>query len=154
MVIFKICVFVLSLFGGFYMNDITYFFDEATTIEVTVKGKTTTLSKGDEKFEAVLSALKNVTANANEMPAFAVSNDDLTRQKLADGTWIELQFSREQNYNDLPFEALLIEVDASFEGVNLIRKINGKYEGRCFYLNLSGDLTELSVALQNLSINN
>ncbi len=136
------------------MHDITYFFDKASEIVVTVKGESTTFQKGDEKYEAILSSVQNATKGAHEMPAFGVSIDKETRKEMQDGTWIEFIYETSNKHNEMPFESLLISVNADYSGFNLIRKVNGKYEGRCFYLDLVGkDMTEISTTLQNLSLN-
>lgn len=136
------------------MNDITYYFDEASEIIVTVKGESTTFNKGDEKYEAIILSLKNVTNGAHEMPAFGVSLDKETRKEMQDGTWIELVYNLPKKHNGMPFESLLISVNADYSGFNLIRKVNGKYDGRCFYLDLvNKNMSEISTTLQNLSLN-
>ena len=64
------------------------------------------------------------------MPAVGVSIDNLTREEMKSGSWIELEFDQCYIFNEMPFDALLIKVEKDNYGFNLIRRHNGKYEGR------------------------
>ena len=69
--------------------------------------------------------------------------DNETREAIKTGLWIELIYSNTQEYNEMPFDTLLIQVEKDYTGFNIIRKHNDKYEGRCFYLALNGDMSKL-----------
>lgn len=116
-------------------------------------GNATTFQKGDDKYESILSSLLSITEGAHEMPAFGVSLDKETRKVLNDGFWIELVYDSEKTYNEFPFETLLINVHKEHQGFNIIRKVNGKYDGRCFYLDLSSDMSDLFETLTEISKN-
>ena len=158
MLITKILCYVLILLcGGF--NTVTFdniadSFTMATEMVVTINNTETKLSKGDEKFEKILNGLEKVTSNSREMPAFGVSLDKQTKEEMNKGVWLELCFNKVYYSNDLPFEGLLIKVEKGHQGFNLIRRTNGKYEGRCFYLDLEGDMTALVEAIEQTSLNN
>ena len=54
-------------------------------------------------------------------------------------------------YEGMPFEKLLLKAEPEYRGFNLCRFFNGKYGGRCFYLDLNGgDMRALSAAAANL----
>lgn len=131
-------------------NNLCSHFEKANQIIVYHNNKKTTLSKGDDKFEIILESLQNITEHAHEMPAFAVAENKNTIDALQTGLWIELVFNATKIYNDMPFDALLIEVNKDFSGFNLIRKLNGKYDGRCFYLNLKDNMHTLEKSLKNI----
>ena len=86
------------------------------------------------------------------MPAFGVSIDDLTREDMKSGVWIELCFDERNLFEAMDFEGLLIRVEEGAHGFNLIRRNNGKYEGRCFYLSLQNSMGELYDALMGISL--
>lgn len=145
-----------ALFGGF-MNceNLTDCFKNATSINYVTQGETHEFQKGDDKFEMILSAFEKTIEGGRPMPAFAVSIDKLTREELKSGNWIEFEFDNKTlECNNMPFEALLIKVQSEYHGFNIIRKFNGKYEGRCFYFNLNGDMSQLFDTLKSLPIKN
>lgn len=131
-------------------NSITDFFEKAKSITIIHSGNQIHFQNGDDKFEMVLTSLQNITSNSHEMPAYSVALDDETKTMKNSGLWLELEFWGEQLHGGLPFESLLIEVNSKHSGFNLIRKNNNTYDGRCFYLNLSGDMKSLEQTLQGL----
>ena len=128
-------------------------FENSKLIIVTIDNVETYLNKGDDKYELILKSLESVANNAKEMPALGVGLNDEIREQKQSGKWIELVFDGVQMHNEMPYEALLIEVQKDWRGFNLIRKNNGVYEGRCFYLELEGSMEELYNAVASLSVN-
>ncbi len=155
--VFKILCCILLLFGGTMENKsfdtITGYFDSCACIVVYDDGQKTTFNKGDQKYEEILGALKHITNGAYDMPAFGVSLDKETRKSLNSGFWIELVYESEQEHNGMPFSSLLIEINKDYSGFNLIRQVNGKYEGRCFYLQLQENMEQLFNTVENISKN-
>lgn len=142
--IFKLfCCFTI-LFGG-AMNTNSLFNNIAETNQIVVfyQGSTLTFNHNDDKFEMLLNAFLNTIKNSREMPAFGVSLHDETTTALKSGTWLEFVFNKPQSHNDMPFESLLVSVEPDHTGINLVRKQNGKFDGRCFYLDLSTNLKVL-----------
>lgn len=70
---------------------------------------------------------------ARVMPAFGVSLHSETQNALKKDMWLQINFNKKQEINGLPFDALLVKLEVA-SGVNLIRLYDGKYEGRCIYL--------------------
>ena len=127
-------------------------FDFVQEIKVTLQGEEICLEKGNDKFEVLINTLKEVTNNSHEMPAFGVSIDELTREDMKNGLWIELCFDGVQSFEAMDFEGLLIKVEKDFHGFNLIRRNNGKYDGRCFYLSLQNSMDKLYEEIEGLSL--
>ena len=125
-------------------NSITNYFSKASALTIIENGTKTSYLKGDDKFEEILASLSKITSGAHDMPAYGVSLDKDTKKAIESGLWLELKFKTPETFNELPFESLLFEVSPSYEGFNLIRKNNNKYDGRCFYLNLKGNMKTLS----------
>ncbi len=92
-------------------------FNDAESINVYNVGEKTSYSAGEDKYNTILSGW-NV-------------------KDLQNGRWVEFEFDCEREAEGMPFEKLLIKVDASYYGFNVIR-YNSKtgYDGRCYYYDL------------------
>ena len=116
----------------FYQNDIVNVLNNVKNVIVFDDGATKKLQQ--EEQEKCLQNLSNIFQNAFVMPALGVSLHNETLEALKNGKWIRLEFQNQQDFNGLVFSALLFKLEET-GGVNLIREINDKYEGRCIYLN-------------------
>jgi len=145
----------LFLPGGSIDNveSVTHYFDNIASMEITIDNMLTSIQKGEEKFESILTQLKETTKHSHDMPAFGVSIDDLTRDEMKTGLWLELKFDKTQTFNDMPFDSLLIKLEKDCYGFNLIRCHKGKYEGRCFYLSLTKSMNELYREINSIPLN-
>lgn len=139
-----VCLIIFLLTFSFMQNssfvnheNIIDCFSSVTSINIYIDNEESSFTKNDDEFSIVLSTLTSLTNDSHEMPAFSVSLDYETKRAIKSGVWLELNFDCNHAVNEMPFSSLLIEVDKNFYGFNLIRKYNGKYEGRCFYLNLN-----------------
>ena len=145
--------FVMIFYGGFMngsKNTITDYFDNSTNIVVFADEQKHLYFKGDDKFEIILKQLEDVCKDAHDMPAFGVSIHNETVEAKKHGLWLELEFATEQTFNEMPFNCLLINIVPEASGFNLIRKTNGKYDGRCFYLNLNSKTKNLFYCIQEI----
>ena len=145
---------IMFLIGGFMQNtQITTFpdwFQQANKVSVFHNGQQIVFEKDADNFVSVIETLQQTTNGAHDMPAFSVSLDSETRQELSNGVWLELCFANTNTFNELPFDALLFKLQSEDCGMNVIRKHNGKYEGRCFYLNLQNNCEELYKLVESL----
>ncbi len=145
---------IIFLIGGVMQNTqittLPDYFQQAEKISVFNNGQQIVFEKDTTKFLTLVEALQQTTNSAHDMPAFSVSLDSETRQELNNGIWLELSFSNTNSFNELPFDALLFKLQAEDCGMNVIRKHNGKYEGRCFYLNLQNNCETLYQLLKDL----
>ena len=126
-------------------------FKDSASIQVFIEGESKEFLTGTAEFESVINQTNKMLTGSHQMPAFGVSMDDLTRQELESGVWILYNFNQVCTNSEMPFDGLLINVNPEFSGFNIIRRYNGKYEGRCFYLDLNqttmSDLYNLLVEL-------
>ena len=123
---------------GITMENINEILRASTEINSIIEGKT---QKQDiDKINIIIS---DMLEGSHEMPAFGVSLDNETRMAKQSGTWIELIYDKTYTHLDMPFDKLLIEVNPEFSGFNIIRHHNGEYSGRCYYINLDGNMQEL-----------
>jgi len=103
------------------------------SFEVFEQGVSKVLNQKDEDFKCIFNKLKIVFESARVMPAFGVSLHKETMEELKNGYWLKINFNSNQNVNGLIFDSLLIKLETTY-GVNLIRGLNGVFEGRCIYL--------------------
>lgn len=116
--------------------------DEVQIINIYDNGSEVRLLPAQMGYKLVLNGFKNLIRDARRMPAFAVSLDGETRTAMGEGLWVEFDFGKPLIYAEMPFEKLLMQVNSSFSGFNLIR-YNSKdgYAGRCFYYDINGTLS-------------
>lgn len=145
------CFFILTSGGYMEKDSISNYFDEAKSITIMKNDEKYCYIKGDDKFEEIMSSLLAVTKDSHDMPAYGVSLDSDTKKAIQSGTWVELQFDTTKIFNEMPFDSLLIEVKEDYQGINIIRKNNKTYDGRCFYLNLKSNMKKLSDSIKNIS---
>ncbi len=118
------------------MSEIAKVIEEAKAAVVYKEGRAYLFEKGTDEFKNIVGSWEVMTEKALPMPAFGVSIDEHTRAEMKKGVWIEFVFGKEQVIQEMPFEKLLICCKEDFRGFNLIRYWDGKYFGRCFYLDL------------------
>ena len=106
-------------------------------------GETISALKNEDTYNTLFGVFNNMLKDARPMPAFGVSLDAETRDAMKNGTWIEFVFDSTQAHNDMPFDALLINVVPEHTGFNIVRKYQGKYDGRCFYVDIQGNMQPL-----------
>ncbi len=116
-------------------NEIQESLKQVESLVVFENGIQTELKNSQPKFADILEKISQIFASSRIMPAFAVSLHDLTVQDMKTDSWIKLNFSTGQTINELPFDSLLFRLDDCF-GFNIIRETDGKFQGRCIYLDL------------------
>ena len=114
-------------------------FDETEIINVYGGGIKTAYSAGEEEYNKILVSWNEMIDGAHDMPAYGVSLNHLTVKELEKNLWVEFDFGRALECNEMPFEKLLVQVGKEYYGFNLIRYTSERgYDGRCFYLDLVG----------------
>ncbi len=112
-----------------------------TKIEVIYNSQTTIYNYESKEYNDILHTFIQTSQDGHQMPALGVAlHDEIVGQKQQ-GMFVEFVFSGVQIYDDMPFESLLIQVEPDSQGFNLIRKVEGSYQGRCFYYNLNDSQT-------------
>lgn len=115
-------------------NSINDYFEQSYSITVYKDGETTDHILGDDTYTNILKLLNDVCEGSREMPAYGVSLHEETRKEMQNGLWIELTFNKTETHNEMPFDSLLIKVEKEYQGFDLIRGQEGKYDGRCFHI--------------------
>ena len=119
------------------------YFSYADSIIIYKNGEAEEFNNQTEEFNLLLDSFLNICKDHHEMPALGVSLHNETIEALNNGIWIEFRFNKIYTHNDMPFSRLLIEVNNEFSGFNIIRYHNNEYNGRCFYLNLNNNMSDL-----------
>lgn len=104
--------------------------------EILKDGKKEIVSQSNSKFQSILKNLEDVFSNSMLMPAFGVCSHEETEMAIQNDVWLKISFCEKIEKSTLPFTGLIFQLDETF-GFNLIREFNGKYGGRCLYLNLN-----------------
>ena len=102
-------------------------------IYIFTNGSKLVLQRPEEQFKFLIDQIQNLFQNSRLMPAFGVSLHEETQNALMEDEWIQLNFPKTLSVDGLEFDSLLFKIETT-GGMNLIRLVNGKYEGRCFYL--------------------
>ena len=127
------------------------FFTNSNKITLFKDGENRIYEKDTDEFNEIMSAFTDMIYNSFEMPAYGVSLHNETVKAMQNGIWIKFEFPEEQTHNEMPFNALLINVVPDYVGFNLIREIDGEYKGRCYYLNLENkDMSGLYSTCENI----
>ena len=145
-------MFLFNVSGAIFMENLSIinFMPFANSIDIINENTTTSYQRDSDEFNKIIQAFFNVTKDSREMPAFGVSIHEETIKDMQSGLFIQFNFDGEQIYNNMPFESLLIKISPDLQGFNLIRKTQDKYQGRCFYLDLNGNMQELYNTMMGL----
>lgn len=149
-VIYIFVLIIMTIFGGNKVeiqSDLVKCMSTPNSIIVYSENISTKVSTEDSLYNKITESIITMCNDAREMPAFGVALDEETRVAMETGLWVELVYNNTQEYNEMPFDTLLIQVEKAYSGFNIIRKYKGKYDGRCFYLSLDGDMSALYNAI-------
>lgn len=134
------------------MKELTDAVQTAGRIIVIADGREHCFEKDDVAFQAIIKAWDEMTATAIRMPAFGVSIDELTRREMKQGLWTEFRYEKETSCAGMAFDRLLVCVKEEFRGFNVVRHVQEKYQGRCFYVDLSGgDMSGFAAAVKKVA---
>jgi hypothetical protein len=132
-------------------KDITEVFDKAQQIALYQNGSCVVFEKDSIPYTKIINSWKATIKGSRQMPAFGVAMPNKTLSARERGIRLEFCYGKTETFDEMPFDKLLVEVVASYEGINLNRYQKGVgYSGRCFYLNLQRDMSELYKMLCDL----
>ncbi|MBQ9796015.1 MAG: hypothetical protein IJW36_03575 [Clostridia bacterium] len=109
--------------------------ESVDNFEIYNNGEIKKIPQQADEFLTMKSKLRGLFSCARLMPAFGVSLHNETTQELKKDVWLKINFNKIEEKNGLYFSALLFKLE-DVQGFNLIRLYNGKYDGRCLYLDL------------------
>ena len=114
-------------------NQLVNLLDKIESIDIVRSGRKVDIHKTDKMFSKIVDNLVDKLENCRILPALGVSMHEATLDEMKSGLWIQINFDKIQEIDGLPFESLLFKVEKG-SGINLIRRYQGRYEGRCIYL--------------------
>jgi hypothetical protein len=124
------------------------YFQKVSNINIFYDNKIVLLDNVEQ--QTILNGLLLTVENSHEMPAYGVAIHNEVKDAITKGLWIELIFDKTIIHNEMPFDKLLIEVNANSQGFNLIRYHDNIYEGRCYYLSLNSSMEKLYNTIINI----
>ena len=143
------------LFGSVEVENWNSIISSANGVIIYMNGEELNIDKTHDDFALIIDEFLEMIDGGHDMPAFGVSLDTETRNVMSTGVWLEFVFAKTHEYNDMPFESLLIELNPEYSGFNLIRKVDDKYEGRCFYISLvDKDMSKLCLKVNSITDKN
>ena len=124
-----------NYYEGYFANTI----DKIISVEYFKNGEKFELSSNEEWFEDFKEQLFEIFSNSRSLPSLGVSLHEETKKELKHGEWIQINFKDRMEENGLIYDGLLFRLEQTC-GINLIRILDGKYEGRTFYLDLDEEI--------------
>lgn len=137
---------LVMMFSG--SNHVPAQLGEKVMFDAYNNGNEIIVSQSD--LEKIDDIFKRALVSSRPMPALGVSLHDETMQDVQKGIWIRFSFGETLEIDGLSFDQLLIKIKQDMYGFNIIRGNNGKYDGRCFYIDIKNNLDELYNFLKTL----
>ncbi len=155
MLLYRLIIIFVLLFSNIGTtqmdNNILAIMSTSQEIIIYQDGTETEIDSNNKDYTRITNELLALSNSCRECPAFGVALHNETVEAMKDGLWIEFKFDKNISHNEMPFEALLIQVVGEYTGFNIIRKYDDKYEGRCFYVDLlDTDLASLENLLESI----
>ena len=105
--------------------------------------KELTLLKDSFQYELALNYIESILENSKQVPALGVAiNDEVVAEKK-NKDWVEFSFNKRCECDGMFFDGLLIFLEKDISGFNVFRKIDDKYDGRCYYINLQNNFNNI-----------
>ena len=120
-------------------NSLVDTIEHIESFQIFKQGQIMNIKKNSKDFEIIKKELNTLFFESRLVPALSVSLHNETQQALNDGEWLQINFDQELNKSGLLFVSLLFRLEKT-SGFNLIRVCNGKYEGRCLFVNLETEI--------------
>ena len=123
----------------YYAEDFNKCLNDICQINLYQHGKKKEIKLNRTQKAVVKNYFSNILKDAHVLPALGVSLHDETKKEMQSGEWVEILFSSEQAFEGMNFEGLVFKLEET-NGLNIIRILNGKYEGRNFYVMLNKEI--------------
>ena len=110
-------------------------------IDVLTRADTITLYKDGVKVDIntqeVLRQFKFMVELAYYMPGVGLVKDSVIQKERAKGYWLEFSYMDKVTFAEYEFTSLMIRLQPHLDGFNVVRGVDGKYEGKTYYLKLA-----------------
>lgn len=104
----------------------------ADTITVYKNGNKVDINK--EEFNR---QFRFMVEHAYYMPGMGIAKDSIIQKELKKGYWVEFGYLSKKTFAEYDFTSLILRLQPDLDGFNVVRGVNGKYEGKTFYLKLA-----------------
>ena len=134
-----ICSHVEATIDLFSEASMIYIYNNGQQIEIT-----------DEEMKDFENIFCESISSARQMPALGVAIDEYVKEDMKEGYWVKFIFEKTHIKSEMPFDELLIKIEKNSSGFNIIRGNQGVYDGRCYYLDLDGNLDKVYDYIEKL----
>ncbi len=107
-----------------------------STVEIYANGSQIEISNKEQL--SLQKEIEELFRESLTMPAFGVAFDEMFKEDMKDGIFVSMKFDKIFQINELPFDELIFKVGENCQCLDLIRGIDGKYNGRCVHIDLNG----------------
>lgn len=121
----------LMIMSFFQVQDVMPY---ANQVEIISNGNVIALSQ--EQQDGLLQEVQSLLEDSHTVPAFGVVFDDMYQQEIQTGNFVSIKFPQLYEINGLPFDQLVFKVEEDWQGFNIMRGVNGHFQGRCIYVDL------------------
>lgn len=150
-ILMMLCCIVFGFDGAIMRCErLTDSFNYVSSIVIISDGNKLNMQKGDDKYQVIIDELNKSTVYCHEMPGFGIDGDKIESQDKNKGLWIELCFDTCFTYNGFDFDSLLFNIQSDSFDLNIMRRVNGKLAGQCFYLSLDNSLKNLYETIEEI----
>lgn len=105
-----------------------------TNYNLLVNGNVVELT--ETEMQGLQQQIQTLFEDSHTLPAFGVVTNDMYQEDVKNGYFVSMKFDCPIQINDLPFDELVFKVEKDFHGFNLLRGMNGIFQGRCIYIDL------------------
>ena len=126
----------------YYVENLNKCFNNVGQINYYKNGKKKEIKINKLQKLIIKNYFSTILEDAHVLPSLGVSLHNETKKEMQSGEWIEILFSTEQTLDGVRFEGIVFKLEET-NSLNLIRVVDGKYDGRNIYIMLD-DAVNLS----------
>jgi len=141
--ILSICLGVVSIMSGINFDSVQKAIMSADSVKVSMSQNEYVIDRENVYYTIFNDFVEKILDGSHQVPALGVAINDEVLKEKENKNWIEFNFKELCECDGLNFESLLVFLEKDMGGVNVYRKINGEYSGRCFYINLGENVSEI-----------
>ena len=142
MKLLSICLGVIMALSGVEYKCIQDAIMNADSITVNISQNEYVVDKGSAQYDGLMDFVQRILDGSHQVPALGVAIHSEVIEEKKNKNWIEFKFGESSECGEMPFDSLLIFLEKDMGGINVLRSYKGKYEGRCFYINLNSNLSD------------
>ena len=138
-----ICLGVVCAMGVNKYNNVQDAIMNADMVNICYSNKEYNIVKDSFQYDLCMNFIENILDCSHQLPALGVAIDKEVIEEKKNKDWVEFSFNKICDIDGMFFDALLIFLEKDMGGVNVFRKVDGKYDGRCYYINLQNNFNNI-----------